>query len=421
MCYLAKLETFLSAIFFRNTILETEQDLQVLPKCSAPQTSSTSARKQPKNHHNQTVANSRCLDACRGLCTLLVVLCSATEDLRLGNDYVFFTGLGDELGILGLIVLNSFIATYDFTADLIKAFKITKNVDSQLRAFSKLCLIFMVNKFICLYIPFVLGSQSLDAVLLKGAQQQQHLWMIPLEIKYYFLLPFICLLFVKLKAFFRSLGALSIIFIELNERFRFMGQKMDFEMENGPTFRPHISSFFSGSLAAIVYCIYVQPRHFERCSKYSLLRIVISGLMFFFSFNIFANTSHLYRHQSFLLDHVFNHFKLKRYRIFYHYNGDIYFAYLIFAMATFDPNHFNSLLGRNGLLRSFGKYSFGIWLCHKEAIRLLSDSRIYIKTDFEILILATLFSFIYGWLYYYLIENPLKNFSTYLFLKIEKI
>jgi peptidoglycan/LPS O-acetylase OafA/YrhL len=88
------------------------------------------------------------------------------------------------------------------------------------------------------------------------------------------------------------------------------------------------------------------------------------------------------------------------------------------------PNFITNFFARNRFLTSYGQYSFGAYLWHLTVITRLRETSLFGFTGMSGEIVMALFvillSYLIGYLFFCLVENPLMKFANYLCLKVDR-
>jgi peptidoglycan/LPS O-acetylase OafA/YrhL len=89
---------------------------------------------------------------------------------------------------------------------------------------------------------------------------------------------------------------------------------------------------------------------------------------------------------------------------------------ILFLVGT--PNFITKFLSECQFLRFCGKFSFGIYLLNP--MILLYFENVKLTTNFELLFIISICSFITGFLFYYLVENNFMKIAEFIIKKIGK-
>lgn len=101
------------------------------------------------------------------------------------------------------------------------------------------------------------------------------------------------------------------------------------------------------------------------------------------------------------------------------YKVSVYWTIVLFLMLVGTPNFFTNIFEMN-VLRTAGKYSFGIYLLHPMCINLVRD---HIKPvlKYEYFFYVLLLSFFVGFLFFHLVENIMIKLANFLCRKISEL
>lgn len=341
------------------------------------------------------------LNGLRGFLAFIVLMSHSSNDFGLGCDYILFIGAGYYVGVIGFFVLSAFLLTHRLIVDL----ENTQNIKESVFV----CIKYMIRRFFRIFIPFfiycmilksnqsIIGGNytkfsSFFELVTMQTVGNNHLWTIPNEVKYYFFLPIFSISYVKLHkiAYISSLiGAFTIIqlfnLLQLTDEHH--------SLNNRHLLRPRFLIFLSGSIAAMVY----QQIHKNVNGLHSkIFNFINICLIIYFPYKFLP---YLNEKVSFLEDSS--------------YCG-IFISIFILLMVL-GPSHsvVGNYLNSSKLLRMYGQCSFGIYLFHPSVIPLIKT---FIKTrlSIEIIIIVNVFSFIIGFLFYFLIEKPSIKVGNYL-------
>lgn len=226
-----------------------------------------------------------------------------------------------------------------------------------------------------------------------------HLWTIAPEIKYYFLIPFISYAAIASGNHWKLCWTVSAAFVYLNYAyFNILNvQGSDFTLPNAFKLGTLLPMFLTGSLMTIVYYKLERSAYMRELKKPHIQSAIdmVTVFMFLFGLRIFSNN--------------WNEQNPEILRANKNMFSGLYWSIFLFMMLIGEPtNHLTCLFANSPLLKSFGKYSFGIYLIHPMFIRLV---RLYYfpHTDVERLLLVIGSSYVSGVLWFYIVENPLIN------------
>jgi peptidoglycan/LPS O-acetylase OafA/YrhL len=196
-------------------------------------------------------------------------------------------------------------------------------------------------------------------------------------------------------------------FVFCEERFNWLSlTPLQYKPDNRHSLKPRIVIFLSGSLmATMFYLIDKKHAHIGDFFKHRYIQIVLKILAILAIFNFVY----------FFIPHINSGLSL-----YSHSNlCGIFWSYFLFILLNISDQNFFIIkcFTESIVFKSCGKYSFGIYLFHPMCIKLLEFS-VKTKTVFEKLVLIMLLSYLVGFLFFYLIENPLINVANLLCKKI---
>ena len=231
------------------------------------------------------------LNGFRGLMAVIVVI--AHTNTVLGNpnkDDVFkvLSAMVDYLALPGFFLLSSFLLTYRFLMDLSVSsptstensflFSLQANVAIKyfIRRFFRIYLVFCIFCIILKFSPHIVqyyfagfrGSiesySSFYNLITFTNLGSNHLWTIPVEVYYYFIIPFICLsvdaVFKRLHTNFQRLAytiflvLITVVAINVNLFSLTVSQiQKGFYLETDTNMKVTFFVFVEGSILAVVY------------------------------------------------------------------------------------------------------------------------------------------------------------------------
>jgi len=176
-------------------------------------------------------------------------------------------------------------------------------------------------------------------------------------------------------------------------------QPRDFTLEMSYKLATWLSMFLSGSFMTIIYYKLEKSEIFKKI-KVDWIQNLVSLLtlfMFFYGLRIFSSCwGHL---NSEILENNKNII------------SGFYWSIFVFLMLIGSPNFLTNIFATNKVLKSFGKYSFGIYLLHPMFIRLV-DENYFPVTDIERILMVIALSFVSGVVFFHTIEEFLTNIAN---------
>jgi peptidoglycan/LPS O-acetylase OafA/YrhL len=355
------------------------------------------------------------LDGYRGFLALFVLLYHASFWYNFKGDYDILRGSGYFVGVVGFFVLSSFLLTYRLLTELDKA-RTNREVALVLSHYA-------IRRFFRIYIPFVVYCTILHSyqdlvggyfnyfkswfsLIRLGPVGWNHLWTVPNEIKYYFIIPFYCVAVCRSGQMRPLVVAASILFVVFDQAFNLLRiTRDDFIRANRHSLRPRFVIFLAGSIMATVF-FYVEKQ------KDFFNKVILSSNKVQFGLKCLATASLIYFYYTFL---QFYNPKVSSYShstICGVYTSFFLFVLLLINAAATNSSTFflTKFLAGNKLLTSFGKYSFGIYLFHPMCC--LINKVIEPKTDIELLLVVIFLSYMCGVVFFYVVENPLINYAS---------
>lgn len=359
---------------------------------------------------NSEASNSKpkfeLLTGLRGFLAITVLLHHASYDLHLKNDYNIFKGLGYFVGVIGFFFLSSFLLTYRLVLDLERKRDITGKM--------KVIAAYLIRRICRVYFPFVVFcallkwnqklfggyfvrySSFVSLITLQNVGHN-HLWTIAGEVKYYFFIPVICLVYIKFGKYKKYLLFGLSFYLFIAEYFNIYNLKnSDHNSTKRHLLLPRFNVFFAASIIAMFFLNLNLKYEFLK-SKYFIIsfKIIVTGLIIYFPYEFLKylnpKVSHI-THSTF---------------------SGIYLAIIVLLLLIGPQDYFvTKWLENSDFLLKCGKYSFGIYLFHPMVMRI--NRLIKTKTDFEMIILIMFLSILMGVAFYQLIEKNFIKMGNYL-------
>ena len=378
------------------------------------------SQSEVKNSTNGTTETEKIsrflfLDSFRGLCAIIVMV---GHSYNYFNDTPFYIHkyliqvqlYGQTLAVNGFFILSTFLLTYRLSTELIDLrFKSIRNVIIVLlkyfvRRFFRIYLVYVAFSTLVKFGPKILGGfvnyksglfypSWQDMVLLKSSGSS-HLWTVPPEIKYYFVIPVICLPFL----FHFKYTALFVLLTLLSTNYKWIMNKLVDRCDG-----------FWDATCNIWICV---PIFLEG----SILGILILYLNRYFKqiFNLQKLFSYLVDLLCYILiaiGIIYNEY-LTSWPIKSKSNlpgPSLVWLSVLFCMIISKTNTFKIyFFEKNAFLAWVGKISFGVYLFHPMSIQIVvffKEKHPNISNMLDLSILHALICFFISWLFYVLVEN----------------
>lgn len=328
-----------------------------------------------------------------------------------------------KYSIAGFFMLSSFLLTYRLLVELSKT-KTNREIllvvlKYAIRRFFRIYVVYICFAFSAKYGPTFIGGytaasfmSSIDLITLNNPGIN-HLWTIPPEIKYYFIIPIFCLMANVLNKFTMLVMLAICMCTSIYDQFyNVLGLKYEeitSDSKQSHQLSSHIAVFILGSQVALAYF------WIERNQRQHLLQLIrsnetlrerINWVACFLVLACFRLEAHEYfsgNSESFTLRS----------------RSTIYWASVLFLTLIADStNLIARFFGTNRFLKSCGKYSFGIYLFTPGAITFVQ--RVLVKfTPIDITIGCILCAYFVGLNWFYLVEQPLIKVANELCEKVE--
>lgn len=312
-------------------------------------------------------------DGIRGLACLIVVSLHSIGFFF--NNIQYYTLGMDKLGVWIFFVLSSFLLTRQFITNGFSAGSIIDYIVSRI-------LRIIPAYIICVLVYAKLGLIEHENIINAVTFQYFyfHLWTIPVEFKYYFILPFVAFTFVLITERFGVAFLMTSCFI-IACVFQYL-----FPIRLGFTsitaVYPYIPCFLYGSVAAILLDKLKNHTRFLDLTGFAILAVFVMISPGFISFMTGVYLG------PYIVDK-------------YNYVG-ILIAIFIYMYAT-GSGYIGKVLTSKALTY-VGKYSFSIYLYHVIFLKFISDKHQHSLTW---LLFAMAISVGAGGIMFYLIEKPL--------------
>ena len=319
------------------------------------------------------------LDSFRGILAISVIL--------FHSGYSPFTMHGFYLGVIGFFILSSFLLTYRLLKQYSKSstvkeiLRCTINyiITRTFRIYLPYCIFLKINTYFLGFNHNTIGYSTIDLLSLRHwARNKSILWTMPVEIRFYFLIPFISFLFSRIythKIICWLLHIFNLSFLILIRKRKLFSIGTDEEISR---FELYIPVFMIGSTLALIYANLETTKWIEILDKYKIYNylLTIPCVIFFI---------YLCRYEAWYENQIVRDDA-------YLYSAGI--SGLLFFMLIAPSNFFNQFMSKSIILNLFGKFSFGTYLFHMNVILYMINKqfnkRFPISTDYAVVMLTLL-------------------------------
>lgn len=327
-------------------------------------------------------------DGIRGL-AVLIVLCTHAAVLFFPRSGPYLSGTG-KIGVWLFFVLSAFLLTSKMMST---GFSLRAISDYIVGRFFRIIPIFIIAVAIYMSFGFYGPEDALKIATLR--QGFAHLWTIPVEFKFYFILPFLAFLAVRISdsagvAMMTLFFIALIIFIELISPYYSVP-------ENSVNMFPYLPSFITGLVAAI--CLRKGCDNFLNRYSFALCLFILT---------IMVLSSPGMRH--WLLSSPMT-------KDLQHQFIPLSVLWSFFVCAIISGKGIMGRLMQNRLLSILGRWSFSIYLMHWMIYIKISDVH---NDSFIYAILAFALAIFCGYIFYYFIEVNIERFRHRFVAKIFK-
>ncbi|CAF0722964.1 unnamed protein product [Brachionus calyciflorus] len=344
------------------------------------------------------------LDGVRGFLALYVLCVHLYITMNTPGILAVFNCEGVHIGVFGFFVLSAFLLTYKMLNDLKKS-----------QTFHDIILIifkYLIRRFFRIYMPFAIfvlslnfqkikeyhnKSNTIPNLLMLDRALYSHLWTIPIEIKYYFLIPIVCLVFHRSKKYWLlTLSASISISFVLYKYVHFTSSDVYYGDSN--KLYPRFPIFYTGSVVALLFFKYENWTNFKNFLSSKNLRFFITILSFIMCYYILRNLSKYYSPEVNMFDDSI------------HPGPKLDF--LLFLMLIGAPNSFTKLFSENYFLTRMGHYSFGIYLWHPMCIQIVRSNLKYFDKEADAIGCVLILSILCGYFFNQFIEKPMMKLGN---------
>lgn len=376
-----------------------------------------------KNSKKETIRFDY-LDGYRGSLTIVVAISHKISDFHeLSDIWKSISGYSLTYGVSGFFMLSAYLLTYRLLKELESAEKITKRKSFSIsiiifkyfiRRFFRIYLVYLLFIFAVKYGPRMISEHNffkynapLFQMIILGNTGLNHLWTIPVEIRYYFFIPVFCLVAHHLCILFQWIFLLlCVIWTIYDQLFNFFGlsvKQLKWDYEGNNYLYIHFSVFFLGSQVALGYFLIRKSESAINFFKIYIVQFSLDYISLLITL-IGLNKLWMVYYDSF-------NFRSK---------PTIYWASALLLTLVSNPNSLSNFFGSSWILKTVGKYSFSFYLLHTSIGYWFSFIYLPLSPIWIISIYLGL-TYIISFFTFYLIENPLIKIANYLCSKLDAI
>jgi len=366
------------------------------------------------------------LDSYRGILALVVIVAHSQVDQNC-EFITFIIKLASTFAVDGFFALSSFLLTYRLMSDLKKSQNLKHDaiviLKYFIRRFFRIYVVFFIYVTAVKFGPKIIGGHfnylpgryftSWYNLVTLGHAGGNHLWTIAPEVKYYFFIPILCFFAHKSGRYYVHFVLMCMVWAYLNEIYNFFEIKslnlIDHTSPNtGSVLKFRFAVFFYGSISGMVLnLIESWTRLMQILKQNKLIQVLISISSIFLFYHGLKNTT------PYLNKHMLNSFRIEQY-------PSLVWSTLFLLMTLGHPNLFTKQFSENTLLRSCGKYSFGLYLLHPIAVQLVISSKYFtILSKFENIMIMFCIAYFQAYLFFQFVEEPLMSFANKLCKRLD--
>jgi peptidoglycan/LPS O-acetylase OafA/YrhL len=366
------------------------------------------------------------LDGYRGFLAIDVVL-NHFSKFNNGSDFDIFYATGYYIGVNGFFILSAFLLTYRLMVDMQRAsslgIRLIRIIQYAVRRFFRIYLVFAIFLTLVCHGPDALkdllrgslNSWHYKSGLLLGFAGFNFLWTIAVEIKYYFIIPMICLMINQSGKYWTVLWTLLAISVVLIESFNlFQLNPGDYNIQHGHKLITRFTIFLTGSLCGIFY--FHMGQKFPKMPyalKYTFGKLLT--VLFVVQFFIFSK-----------------YINLKLNDDGYTYMSSAYQAIIIILLLLFvETSHPIAGLLNSHYFRKCGQYSFGIYLLHCMALHITKNKLpklipiayhvYFFRFAFQQVFVSLVLTYFFAFLWFYGLEKPIMKTAYWICTKIDSL
>lgn len=372
-----------------------------------------------------TTTRFKFLDGFRGSLAIVVILAHASKNpatLITKCEIIHILATGDQrYSMSGFFVLSAFLLTHRLLGEFERADRLTDLILITLkyltRRFFRIYVVFLLAMFMSKYGPrFVTGYfygsfGSLYNAMFLDHIGYNHLWSIPPEIKYYFCIPLFCLI-VRFCNKKYSIGFLLfwMLWTLYDQAYNIFELSAD-DVQVGGTYHylnRHFAVFILGSQVALAFYLVQQlaPNYEQFIADRPIVRLLFDILSIVIGLvGVRTQFEHFNSHVS----HTFRS------------RSAVYWSVTMFICLLSAPaNKVTRFFATSDILCTCGKYSFGMYLFNSGSISFIYDNFKF-GTEVEYTMACVLFACVVGFVWFYVVENPLMNLANLICKRIDSL
>ena len=361
------------------------------------------------------------LDGYRGLLVITVIIQHSTYVFQLNGDYLQLNMIGTFIGVPSFFVLSSFLLTFKLFSQFCKS-------NGSFKEIAFVSTKYLIRRFFRIYIPYVafctfdrtlnmysthiakfyasngIRFQSWIILIKMESFDHNHLWTVPVEIKYYFVIPIFTFITFALQRFWIIWLSSIIIIVYFTQQYNFLSLKCDYvvNLYDGSLHRLFLV-FLIGSVVAVLY-FKITEKNYSKLWFLEKLKYCIGYVCFAMFFYGCKQSSIYYDNHSYSCQFTYA----------------IYWVTFMVLLLLLEENSYFLEFMNLSILKGFGKYSFGIYLLHYYglmSVHYLTSKTLMNSSGYEKIIFTATVCYGFGFIFYHLVEVPSMNIGKYLIQK----
>jgi peptidoglycan/LPS O-acetylase OafA/YrhL len=230
-----------------------------------------------------------------------------------------------------------------------------------------------------------------------------HLWTMPVEIRFYFLIPFISLVFSRIYKYYLIVWPLQILNVIFLIQIRRKGL---FSISDGESFlRVYLPIFFIGSTTAMAFINIEENKLLKKLDSFRIYQLLSSVPCFaiFFTLARIEGWYNIERDDSYICTSAM--------------------SILLLIILVAPSNFFNYVMTNTIVFKIFGKYSYGTYLFHGYVIYYIKKNekiRRYTNNLTDLVLITVCLSLLYGFIFFHAVENNLMYLSKYVIKLLDR-